>query len=250
MRHRLFLLSLVAVLLLVQILLRTAAMATPFSQETTWGGLSFWELRGALPLGVFAAAWLMLTTAALSQCAQSALLLAGRFPPLAARLGNLVSAGLWCGIPLLACCLNALPHIFPRIPTGWQAGFPLEWMIHGCIILLLLCRGLTLSRLAGASCFTLPAALLCLLLAGMLGFGHTLILLPAAAMTSAGLLMLRGRGRRWVFLPLLTGIVMNAVLFQLTASPVATLVAAWVVYTMALGIIATLLYLKEPGRKA
>lgn len=254
MRNRLFLLALVAVLLLVQAVLRTAAQATPLSLTTTWGGISFWELRGALPLGVFAAGIMLVCTAAMAQSAQAALRIAGRYQRLARNLGSIASAGLWCGAPLAACCLNALPYIFPWLnaydPDGWQTSEHLEWALHGGIILLLISRLATLSGKAAAACFTLPAGLLCVLLISLLGFGHPLLLLPVAAMTTAGLTMLRGRGRRWAGIPLLTGIIMNAALFQLTASPVATIPAAWVAYATLLALLAGLIWLKWAALEA
>ena len=248
MRNRLFLLALVAVLLLVQAVLRTAAMATPLSLATTWGGYTFWELRGALPLGVFAAGMLLVSTAALAQSAQAALLIAGRYQRLTRNLGSIVSAGLWCGAPLVASCMNALQYIFPWLssydPTGWQTAGHLEWVLHGSIILLIICRLATLSRKTATAYITLPAGMLCLLLISLLGFGHPLLLLPVAAMAAAGLAMLRGRGRRWAAIPLLTGIIMNAALFQLTAPALAAIPAAWVVYALLLALLAALIRLK------
>ncbi len=249
MRNRLFLLALVAALLLVQAVLRTAAMATPLSLATTWGGVSFWELRGAVPLGVFAAGIALLSAAAVAQSTQAALLIAGRCQRLAHNLGSIVSAGLWCGAPLMAASLNALPYIFPWLnvynPAGWQTSEHLDWALHGSVILLIISRLATLGSRQTAAYFTLPAGLLCVLFISLLGFGHPLLLLPVAAMTTAGLTMLRSiRGRRWAGIPLLTGLLMNAVLFQLTASPVAATPAAWVIHTLVLALLAALVWLK------
>ena len=71
MRNRLFLLALLAALILIQAVLRSAAMSTPFHGGSTLGGYTFWELRGVLPLGVFAAGSLLFLSAAAAQCAQA-----------------------------------------------------------------------------------------------------------------------------------------------------------------------------------
>lgn len=243
MRHRLFLLVLVTVLLLMQAVLRSAAQATPFSGGATLGGISFWELRGALPLGVFAAGLLLVTTAAMAQCIQAALHQVHTRSRIQAHAGYIASACLWCGAPLMAMCYAALPHIFPWLqaynPQGWQTLRHLEWVLNGSIITLVLCRVATLSQRALFSRLTLPLGLLCLLALGQMGFNQALILLPAAAMLTAGLLMLLGRGRKWAFIPLLTAVSMNAVLFHCTAPAISTIAPCWLVYTLSLALIAT-----------
>ena len=112
--------SLVAALMLILAALRAAHMATPFSGGSTLGGISFWDLRGALPLGVFMAGALLLISAAAAQCAQAALHLAGWHQRLALSLGSIASAGLWCGVPCLACCYNSLPHIFAWLSDYYE----------------------------------------------------------------------------------------------------------------------------------
>lgn len=243
MCNRLFLLVLVAVLLLMQAVLRSAAQATPFSGGETLGGISFWELRGALPLGVFAAGLLLVTTAAMAQCVQAALLQTQTRSRIRAQAGHIASACLWCGAPLMAMCYTSLPHVFPWLqaydPQGWQTLRHLEWVLNGSIITLVICRVVTLSQRVFISLLTLPLGLLCLLALGQMGFNQALILLPAAAMLTAGLLMLQGCGRKWAFIPLLTAVGMNATLFYCTAPPMSTIASCWLVYALSLALIAT-----------
>ncbi len=248
MLNRLFLLALLVMLLLMQAVLRSAAQATPFSGGETLGGISFWELRGALPLGVFAAGFLLVTTAAMAQCLQTALSLAHTRSRIHAHAGQIASACLWCGAPLMAMCYAALPCIFTWLhafdPQGWQTLQHLEWVLNGSIIALVFCRVATLSQRAFFTCLTLPLGLLCLLALGQMCFNQALILLPAAAMCTAGLLMLTGRGRKWASIPLLTAAGMNAALFYTTAPAISTIAPCWLVYTLSLVLIATPLGLK------
>ena len=254
MRNRLFLLVLVAVILLLQAVLRSAAVATPFSSSEMAGGIPFWELRGALPLGVCCAGILLVSTAALLLCAQAALQIGAHRSFLQNNAGQLASACLWCGAPLLAMCLNALPYIFPWLkaydPTSWQTSQHLDWILNGSIIVLVLCRTVSLLNRPGVSYSILPLSLFCLLALGQMCFAQPLILLPGAAMTAAGLLMLLGRGRRWAAIPLLTGIIMEAALFMLTAAPEATTPAAVTTYTAVLALISTPFYLKLASLRA
>lgn len=243
MHNRLFLLVLLSVLLLIQAALRSAAQATPFSGGETLGGVSFWELRGALPLGVFAAGLLLVTTAAMAQCLQATLSLAHTRSRLHFHAGLIASASLWCGAPLMAMCYASLPCIFTWIPAcdpqGWQTPQHLEWVLNGCIITLVLCRVSTLNRRAFSSWLILPLGLLCLLALGQMSFNQALILLPAAVMCTAGLLMLLGRGRKWACIPLLTAAGMNASLFYSTAPAISTIPPCWLVYTLSMVLIAT-----------
>ena len=242
MRNRLFLLALVAILLLMQAVLRSAAQATPFSGGETLGGISFWELRGALPLGVFAAGFLLVTTAAMAQCIQAALDIAHTRARIQANTGLIISACLWCGAPLMAMCYASLPCIFPWLsaydPSGWQTLRHLEWVLNGSIVILVLCRIATMLHRPRLSCLTLPLGLLCLLAMGQICFNLALILLPTAAMLTAGLLMLLGRGRKWAAIPIFTALGMNAALFYFTAPPVSLIPPCWLVYTASLALIA------------
>lgn len=257
MRNRLFLLALVAALLLVQAVLRTAAMATPLSSATLWGTYTFWDLHGVLPLGVFMAGALMVTTAAASQCAQAALHIAGHHQQLARALGSIASTGLWCGAPCLACCYNALPHIFAWL-TGyheaspWQTAQYLDWVLHGSFIALILCRVLSTGRKQGYAYITLPLSLLCLLACGLMWFNAAMILLPPGILGAAGGVMLL-QGRRLSALPLLTAFIANSLLFTLAGeadyqsppvSPLALDTAVWMTCTCTLLLLAPALYLK------
>ena len=243
MRNRLFLLALLAALILIQAVLRSAAMSTPFHGGSTLGGYTFWELRGALPLGVFAAGSLLFLSAAAAQCAQAVLQLAQKNKSsLAHKLGSIASAGIWCGAPCLAACYNALPCIFPWLndydPQVRLTAQHLEWVLHGSLIALILCRVLTLSKPGVGAYLTLPVSLLCLLACGQIWFGIPFILLPIGLMGAGGAAMLLGRGRRWAALPLLTAAIMNAVLFGYYAAigdPFQTVAypetALWITYT-------------------
>lgn len=246
MRNRLFLMALLAALIIIQAVLRTAATSTPFSSGSTLGGYSFWELRSALPIGVFSAGCLLLLSAATAQCAQAALQLCHKGSRrLSQRLDSIVSAGLWCGAPCMASCTNALYCIFPWVNSCnlqiWQSAQLLEWLLHGSIIVLILCRALTLSRHHAAAYITLPLSLLCLLACGQAWFSLAFILLPIGLMGAGGATMLFGRWRRWAAIPLLTAFLMNQLLFLLGASnqfpqlaPAAPREAVWVIYTCTL----------------
>ena len=247
MQNRLFLLALVAVLLLMQAVLRSAFMATPFSGGETLGGISFWELRGAIPLGVFAAGLLLLTTSAAALIAQAATQLAHGTPRIRKHLSTLAAASLWCGIPTMAGCFNALPYIFPWLlsydSSSWQTQQHLEWTLHGSMLLLVICYIAGQLR-PSVFPYLLPLPLFCLLALGQMGFNQAFILIPTAIMSAAGILMLLGRGRRWAAIPLLTGVAMNGALLWLTANPIATIPAAAVVYILTLILLAGPFYLK------
>lgn len=256
MRNRLFLLALLAALILIQAVLRSAAMSTPFHGGSTLGGYTFWELRGVLPLGVFAAGSLLFLSAATAQCAQAILQLVQKNKSsLIHKLGHIASAGIWCGAPCLAACYNALPYIFPWLndydSQGWLTAQHLEWVLHGSIIALILCRVLTVCKPGMAACITLPLSLLSLLACGQMWTGIPFILLPIGLMGAGGAAMLLGRDRRWAAIPLLTAVIMNAVLFGYNVAvghPLQTVTypetPLWVTYTCALLLLAPALYLK------
>lgn len=250
MQNRLFLLALVAVLLLMQAVLRSAFMATPFSGGETLGGISFWELRGAIPLGVFAAGLLLLTTAAAALMLLAVARQFYRTHRLTKNLSTLSAASLWCGIPTMAGCLNALPYIFPWLlaydSSSWKTQQHLEWTLHGCMLLLVIGHIIVQFRPTrhATPLFMLPLPLLCLLALGQMGFSQPLILIPTAIMSTAGILMLLGPGRRWAAIPLLTAVAMNGALLWLTANPMATIPAAAVVYILTLILLAGPFYLK------
>lgn len=256
MRNRLFLLALLAALILIQAVLRSAAISTPFHGGSTLGGYTFWELRGVLPLGVFAAGSLLFLSAAAAQCTQAILQLVQKNRSgLIHKLGSIASAGLWCGAPCLAACYNALPYIFPWLndydPQVWQTAQHMEWVLHGSLIALILCRVLTLSKPGVAACITLPLSLLGLLVCGQMWFGIPFILLPIGLMGAGGAAMILGRGRRWAAIPLLTAVITNGFIFTIfgdyqspPVSPIALDTAVWITYTCTLLLLAPALFLK------
>lgn len=255
MRNRLFLLALVATLLLAQAILRNAAQATPFSGGTTWGGCSFWELRGALPLGIFAAGALLVFTAAACQCLSSALRISDSAPRLRKNAGQLSSACLWCGVPVVASCMNALPYIFGWLgaydTNGWQTMQHLEWSLNGSMIALIICHVLSQSTLADKTAYlTLLLPLGALLLVGQMGFNQAFIIIPCAIMAAAGALMLLGRGKAWAPIPLLTAVGMNACLFAQAAPAISVQPAAFFTCAAALILLAALLLLKLTALRA
>ena len=238
MGNRFFLLALVGALILLQAALRTAAQATPFSSAETLGGITFWELRGALPLGIFALGMLLMSTAAMCLCLQSALCISGSQNRLRKQARAIASASLWCGIPLVAMCMASLHYVFPWLsayaPDGWQTLQHLEWVIHGSLVTLLLCHALPLCDKRTFAYISLPLSLCCLIAQGQMCFRSPLILIPIAIMSAAGMLMIPGRGRKWAFIPLMTAIGMNAALFQLTSPQESATPAAWAVYLICL----------------
>lgn len=255
MRNRLFLLALLAALILIQAVLRSAAISTPFHGGNTLGGYTFWELRGVLPLGVFAAGSLLFLSAAAAQCTQAILQLVQKNRSgLIHKLGSIASAGLWCGAPCLAACYNALPYIFPWLndydPQGWQTAQHLEWVLHGSIIALILCRVLTLCKPAVAAYLTLPISLLCLLACGLMWFNAAMILLPVGILGAAGGVMLI-QWRKLSFIPLLAAVITNGFIFTIfggyqspPVSPIALDTAVWITYTCTLLLLAPALFLK------
>lgn len=247
MRNRLFLLSLITVLLLIQAVQYSAISSTPFSEGETLGGHSFWELRGAIPLGIFAVGLLMVSTAAAAITTRAALQWTHSAPHTGSRLSSITAACLWCGIPAIASNLNVLPYIFPWLlahsTESWQNLQHLEWVLHGSMILLVISHVAEQTAPKSAP-ILLFIPILILLVLGQIGFGMAFILTPIAIMAAAGLLMLSGRGRRWSGIPLFTAILMNGILLWLTANPVATIPAAAIVYTCTLLLLSIPFYLK------
>lgn len=161
-RHRIFLLTLVFFLLIVQSLLRSAAVATPFSGTTLPGGFTFWELRGQLPTGVAAAALTAVLAGAGCQIWQGLRML-GRYS--APAVDRAAGCGLWCGWPLLACCFSGLGYILPE-PAPLP--IPLPYMVNGSLVLLVACRFVSRRCHPAAGCFCVLAALTALLVPGWL----------------------------------------------------------------------------------
>ncbi len=247
MRNRLFLLVLVAILLLIQGLLRSAAQATPLSGGTTLAGFSFWELRGALPLGIYAAGLFFTSTSAAALSIHAILRIRQHRSRLTRNTNILATALLWCGLPTICCCYHSLTYIFAWSgcydPTSWQTFQHLEWSLYGSPLLVAL--GLLVCRLGQAGAW---AAFLFssvhLLILGQIGYGTPLILFPSAIMSASGFLMGMGKGKFWAAIPLLTAICMNGALAWLHASPAATLPIAGSIYGIALLILTVPLCLK------
>lgn len=254
MRNRLFLLSLLSVLLLVQAVLRSATQATPFSGGDTLGGIPFWELRGAIPLGIFAAGLFLVTAAAPILCLQAALQLWKGAPQKYSQASLLVSALLWCGAPAMAICYNALPYIFDWLqaydPTGWQTRQHLEWVLHGGLALLVLCHVLAQSRRAAFARFILPATLLFLLALGQIGFNHALLLIHTATVSAFGFLLLSAKHHIGASVLLSVSGLIHFILLWCQASPVATTPAAAVTCIATLLALAGPFYLKITSSKA
>jgi len=110
---RAFLLLLLLTLLLLATLLQAVQEATVFHGGKLWGTIPLWQLRHALPCGLFAAGALMVSIGVGAQFWRELLPLCGaRWTP-EDFLFRLCSCGLWCGWLLLAICTTALPDIFP-----------------------------------------------------------------------------------------------------------------------------------------
>lgn len=254
MQNRLFLLTLLSILLLVQAVLRSATQATPFSGGDTLGGIPFWELRGAIPLGIFAAGMFLVAAAAAILCLQTALQLWKGAPQKNNQAHTLVSALLWCGAPAMAICYNALPHIFSWLqaydPSGWQTRQHLEWVLHGGLALLVLCHVLAQFKRTAFAWFILPASLLFLLALGQIGFNHALLLIPTATISAFGfLLIMRRHCIGATILLLITGLI-HFVLLWCQASTAATIPAAALTYIATLLALAAPFYLKTAAPKA
>ncbi len=249
MRNRFFLLALLVIILLMQAVLRAAAQATPFSGGSTWGNFSFWELRGALPLGVFAIGTLFICTAAIARLFQASVQLTNSKHPLIRKSSSIATACLWCGVPCMASTLNALPYIFPWMnahdPGGWQTTDNLHLVLSGCIILLIICHFLQHIQKLILACFIIPASLLCLLSFGKMGFNLPFILIPSAAVAFAGITLAMNRRRAWGCILILTAALLNALLFQLTAPALSTTPASWVMQGALLLVLALPFYLKS-----
>lgn len=253
MRNRLFLLSLLAILLLMQAVLRTAAQATPFSGGELWGCISFWELRGAIPLGVFAAGWLLASTTAPLLCLQAALTLRRGLPETGNPASRLISALLWCGVPAVVSCFNGIPYIFDCLTSpdsaNWQTRQHLEWALHGGLILLIICHFLALTRRREAAWFILPVSLLAPTALGLIGCGNPLILFPGAIIAATGCILLGSGLRIQAILLLFLAAGINFILLWLHASPVADTPAAVVTYIITLLVLCLPLYLKYTMRR-
>lgn len=154
MRHRIFILLLAGALVLAMALLRNAAQATPYAGGALFGDtLPLWELRAAIPFGIFTAGLFVVWAGLGAQLLRGILLLTGRGnTPTATHAGTAATAALWCGWPFVLCCTGALLYIAPEyyIP---QAGITpnhlstlrplLTYQLYGSVGIMLLCHLLT-----------------------------------------------------------------------------------------------------------
>ncbi len=192
MRHRIFILLLAGALLLAVTTMRNTAQSSPFSDASILGSIPLWDLRAAIPFGIFCAGLFAALGGMSAQFLHSCLLLAGKTRTCTARCaGRMATAALWCGWPFVACCMGALFYIVPQyfIPaasvqpnhlTGLRP--LLTYQLYGCLFLLLLCRILENlfpgRRPVGALCL-LPVAA-CIISTDILwGHGFGLLILTA-----------------------------------------------------------------------
>ncbi len=117
---RAFLLLLLLTLLLLATLLQQVREATVFHSGRLWGTIPLWQLRHALPCGLFAVGTLMVSIGVGAQFWRGLLPLCGAKETPQDALFRLCSCGLWCGWLLLAICTPALPDIFPE--AGKEGG--------------------------------------------------------------------------------------------------------------------------------
>ena len=150
MRHRLFILLLAGFLILATAALQNTAQATPFAGGRVLGIISLWELRAAIPFGIFTAGLFIAVVGMGAQLLRSGLVLAGRRSGCCGHFtGRLATAALWCGWPFIACCMGALLYIVPACfipgasvqPNHAEALRPLlHYQLYGSIAAMVLCR--------------------------------------------------------------------------------------------------------------
>lgn len=150
MRHRIFILLLAGALLLAVTTMRNTAQSSPFSDTSLMGSLPLWDLRAAIPFGIFCAGLFAALGGMSAQLLHSCLLLAGKTRFCTTRCaGRMASAALWCGWPFVACCMGALFYIVPQYFISAESVRPnhltelrplLTYQLYGSLFLLLLCR--------------------------------------------------------------------------------------------------------------
>lgn len=151
MRHRIFILLLAGALILALTLLQNAAQATPYAGGALFGGrLPLWELRAAIPFGIFTAGLYVAAVGMGAMILRSALLLAGKGNSgMARRASFLEVCALWCGWPFMLCCTHALLYIVPRYFLPQTTAHPnhlaillaqIPYQLYGSLALLVLCR--------------------------------------------------------------------------------------------------------------
>lgn len=150
MRHRLFILLLAGALLLAVTTLRNTAQSSPFSGASFMGSIPLWDLRAAIPFGIFCAGLFAALGGMSAQLLRSCLLLAGKTTTCTTHCaGRMATAALWCGWPFVICCMGALFYVVPEYylpeasvqPNHLAALRPLlTYQLYGSIFLLLLSR--------------------------------------------------------------------------------------------------------------
>lgn len=211
MRHRLFILLLAGILILATAALQNTAQATPFAGGRVLGDIPLWELRAAIPFGIFAAGFYVAMAGMGAQLLRSGLMLAGRSRGCCGRFtGHMAVAALWCGWPFMACCMGALLYIVPTYFIPWASAQPhhqevlrplLHYQLYGSIAAMVLCRILEVifpaRRWVGGIGLLLTAMVLCsseLLWGG----GHGCFLLIALISMAATSMICSGRRIRYV----------------------------------------------------
>ncbi len=209
MRHRIFILLLAGALLLAVTTMRNTAQSSPFSDASFMGSIPLWDLRAAIPFGIFSAGLFAALGGMSAQLLRSCLLLAGKTRTCTTRCtGRLTTAALWCGWPFVVCCMGALFYIAPEYylpeasvqPNHLAALQPLlTYQLYGSIFLLLLCRILENlfpgRRWVGGLCL-LPAAA-CIISTDLLwGHGYGLLILTALLLLPIPALFCGSRRRK------------------------------------------------------
>lgn len=157
MRHRVFILLLACVLILAMALLRNVAEATPFNEGKLFDTISLWDMRIAVPFGIFSAGLFIAIVGMGAQLAQCMALAWGKNNSWVTTSGRIALSSLWCGWPFMAACLGSLiyvvPDYFPELfaPTETHSGIEavrelLPQQLYISIILLVLCRFLIALR--------------------------------------------------------------------------------------------------------
>lgn len=260
MRHRVFILLLAGALLLAVTTLRQAALATPFSDTSFMGNIPIWDLRAAIPFGIFCAGLFTAVVGISAQLLRSGLLLAGKVQSCTARLsGRIATAALWCGWPFVACCMGSLLYIEPEYfipeasvqPNHLSILHPLlNYQLYGSLILMVLCR-LTENLLLGrrwVGAIGLPLALLTLLSTELFWGGdkYGILLIAAALMLVPALFCLNNLCRLIAGLLLLASAAAFGVIFQARNScgifPTGT--ADFICYAVVLAVLAGLVFFK------
>lgn len=210
MRHRLFILLLAGLLILATAALQNTAQATPFAGGRVLGDIPLWELRAAIPFGIFTAGFFVAVAGMGAQLLHSGLILAGRSRGCCGRFtGRMAVAALWCGWPFMACCLGALLYIVPAYfipgssvqPNHQEELLPLlHYQLYGSIAAMVLCRLLEgffpSRRWVGGVGMLLTVLVLCS--SELLwGSGHGCFLLIALVSMAATSMMCSGRGIRY-----------------------------------------------------